>query len=170
MLQAIMAIHSILFRAMEQELDPESMIPPGIATSTVSELLQLSVPGEQVAAAADHLTSQYGSPALVQVNATLDAWRRNWDARKQHDHYSDVEDGFVHPLNFWYLAKLFILVHLKRGHASNDDDVAALYRDKSLQNTLQTQLRVIGWMRRLRQVHGGGLASSGSFLSQVINK
>lgn len=170
MLQSIMAIHSMLFRTMEQELESDSIIPEDVTAPMISNLLRQNFPGEHVASSVDQYASQYASMAIMQINAALAAWRRNWDSRKQLDHQNDIQRGFVHPLNFWYLAKLFILLHLRRRHHPEDEGMALFYQNEaSLQNKLQTQVQVIAWMGRLRQLDDKNLASAGSFLSQVLN-
>ena len=116
---------------------------------------------------------------MKRVNDALNAWRRNWDVRKMHDIYDERNSAFSHPLNFWLLAKLFVVLHFFRKHICSTADAGehqslefltlSCANDGSASGKIKVQLQVIEWLSRLRMLPTGQLLSGESFLSQVIN-
>lgn len=126
MLETIIALHSILFRTMEESLDDENNVPQlqpqdeheqaqaNAAYMNVSDLLTRNLANYDIANIANEMVAKYGSESMRRVNSYLDAWQRNWHARRIHDMYDDRRGAFTHPMNFLLLAKLFIIVHFFR--------------------------------------------------------
>jgi hypothetical protein len=192
MLEIIVALHSILFRAMEESLDDENVLPqdePASSTPStdvnVSDLLNRDLLNYDVANIANEIVAKYGSDAIRRVNDALDAWRRNWDARQLHDIYGERHVAFTHPFNFWLLAKLFIVLHFFRNRyhrftpvmggdgaqPGGESELHAFFNPSNgtAQDRLATQVQVIGWLSKFRRQREGSLLSVGSFLSEVLN-
>lgn len=191
MLEIIVALHSILFRAMEESLDDENNLPqdePASSTQSTdvrfSDLLNGGLLNYDVANIANEIVAKYGSDAIKRVNDALNAWLRNWDARRAHDIYNERHIAFTHPFNFWLLAKLFVVLHFfrhryhrditgmdKDGQPEGDSGLHAFYNPNNgtAQDRLATQVLVIGWLSKFRKQREGSLLSVGSFLSEVLN-
>ncbi|KAI5786450.1 hypothetical protein DFH27DRAFT_259364 [Peziza echinospora] len=195
MLAIIIALHSVLFRVMEESLDDENNMPqndePASSSSTqaagvnLSDLLnhnfELHLLNYNIANIANEIVGKHGSGSIKRVNDALDAWLRNWNARKVQDIYDERHSAFTHPLNFWLLAKLFLVLHFFRnryqrntgedGQGERDSDLHAFYNVNkgAAHDRLETQVQVIGWLSKLRRQREGSLLSGGSFLSEVLN-
>lgn len=185
-----MALHNVLFRAMEESLDDENNVPLDEVTSSVqstdvnfSDLLNRDLLNYDIANIATKIVGKYGSAAIRRVDDALDAWLRNWNARRMRDIYDERHGAFTHPLNFWLLAKLFLVLHFFRnryqGHVpgmgedsqpERDSELHAFYNNNgAAQGRLAIQMQVIGWLSKLRRQREGSLLSGGSFLSEVLN-
>lgn len=126
MLATIVALHSVLFRTMEESLDDENNVPQlqpqdehqhaqaQAAYMNVSDLLTRNLADYDIANIANEIVAKYGSESMQRVNSYLDAWQRNWHARRLHDMYDERRGAFTHPMNFLLLAKLFIILHFFR--------------------------------------------------------
>lgn len=193
MLAIIVALHSILFRAMEESLDDENNVPqnePASSTQATdinfSDLLNrdLHLLNYNIANIANEIVGKHGSGAIRRVDDALNAWLRNWNARQVHDIYDERHSAFTHPLNFWLLAKLFLVLHFFRnryhrhipgigedGQPERDSELHAFYdsNNGAAHGRLATQVQVIGWLSKLRRQREGSLLSGGSFLSEVLN-
>ncbi|KFY87816.1 hypothetical protein V498_07018 [Pseudogymnoascus sp. VKM F-4517 (FW-2822)] len=190
MLEIIVALHSVLFRAMEESLDDENNVPLDEATSSTqsadvnfSDLLNRDLLNYDIANIATKIVGKYGSAAIRRVDDALDAWLRNWNARRIRDIYDERHGAFTHPLNFWLLAKLFLVLHFFRnryqgrvpgigedGQPERDSELHAFYNNNgAAQGRLAIQMQVIGWLSKLRKQREGSLLSGGSFLSEVLN-
>ncbi len=170
---------------MEESLDDENNIPQDesegnpVVIPTLSSLLHRDLLNHDVAKIANDVVTKYGSEAMKRANAALDAWRRNWDVRRMQDIYDERNSAFSHPLNFWLLAKLFVVLHFFRNHVSgnsfdgqqqNTEFLAFSYaNDGSASGRITVQLQVIDWLSRIRQRRDRQPLSAESFLSQVIN-
>jgi hypothetical protein len=197
MLEIIIALHNILFRAMEESLDDENTVPhdePTFFTQATGvnfwDLLNRDLLNYDIANIANKIVGKHGSAAIRRIDDALDAWLRNWNARRVQDIYDERHSAFAHPVNFWLLAKLFIVLHFFRnrydrhvlgmgegGQSERDSELYAFYNSNNgtAQGKLALQVQVIGWLSKLRRqregslVSGGSLASGGSFLSEVLN-
>ncbi|KFY57793.1 hypothetical protein V496_06340 [Pseudogymnoascus sp. VKM F-4515 (FW-2607)] len=190
MLEIIVALHSVLFWAMEESLDDENNVPLDEATSSTqsadvnfSDLLNRDLLNYDIANIATKIVGKYGSAAIRRVDDALDAWLRNWNARRIRDIYDERHGAFTHPLNFWLLAKLFLVLHFFRnryqgrvpgigedGQPERDSELHAFYNNNgAAQGRLAIQMQVIGWLSKLRKQREGSLLSGGSFLSEVLN-
>ncbi|KFY34486.1 hypothetical protein V494_06721 [Pseudogymnoascus sp. VKM F-4513 (FW-928)] len=191
MLEIIVALHSVLFRTMEESLDDENNVPLDDANSNssnqstevnFSDLLNRDLLNYDIANIASRIVGKYGSPTIRRVDDALDAWLKNWNARRVRDMYDERHGAFTHPLNFWLLAKLFLVLHFFRNRYQGqvpgmdengqprDSELHAFYNNNgAAQGRLAIQMQVIGWLSKLRRQREGNLLSGGSFLSEVLN-
>ena len=183
-----LALHEVLFRAMEQSLAHEDdilqdcislggvPIPSDTRTFLLRDMFNYNI-----SVIADEAANTYGSYPLRSANEALNAWRRNWDARRVRDVYSsDGSGAFSHPMNFWLLAKVLIVAHFFRNRVSSTgdsgsagtDELSAFFRASKTANAndrIQAQLQVIQWLTMIRQHRDGRPLASESFLSQVMD-
>ena len=181
-----LGLHVILYRAMEESLDhennicnsPTSEIPVSTPAS-LSKLLRHDLLNHHIVKITNDLVDRQGSDAMKRANAALDAWHRNWDLRKSRDIYGERNSAFSHPLNFWLLAKIFIVLHFFRNHPSiisnnqqqQDTEFFAFFdtNDGTASKRIAVQLQVIDWLSRIRHRREREPLSAESFLSQVFN-
>lgn len=180
----------MLFRAMEESLAHEDDIPQDhrfteavVTVANAQKFLQ-SIWTHDIAGIADEFVDEYGSYRLRQANNALNAWRKNWDARRTWDVFGNKSGSFSHPMNFWLLAKLFITVHFLRNRLPDSDttghgeaklesaDLRAFFKAKRsahADDRIQAQIQVINWLMQIRKHQTGRPLASQSFLSEVMD-
>lgn len=188
MLQVIIALHYMLFQMMQESLDFENVVPKdhGVASSEEIRRNLVDLVGGNgavynIAEVANDLVMKYGFDGIKRINQALDAWKRNWDNRQRHDVHGENHTAFSHPINFWMLAKLFIVLHFFRNQYINTDSTELFdsSHDKGLHlfytmdrsktdSRLAIQGYIIGWLSLIRRQKGDRQLTTGSFLSQVL--
>ena len=171
---------------MEESLDYENNICNSSASEipvstpeSLSKLLHHDLLNHHIANIANDLVDRQGSDAMKRVNAALDAWHRNWDLRKSRDIYGKRNSAFSHPLNFWLLAKVFVVLHFFRNHPwiidnnkkQQETEFLAFFdaNDGTSSKRIAVQLQIIDWLSRIRHRRETEPLSAESFLSQVFN-
>lgn len=175
---------------MEESLDHENNIPkPGSLQSpevipNLSTLLQRDLLNHDIANIANDVVAKYGSESMKHANNSLNAWRRNWDVRRMHDvHEKDGGDAsFGHPLNFWLLAKLFVVLHFfrhhimtgpnRKGNEHQDSEFLAFScaSDGTVDAKIRAQIQVVNWLSRIRRRgQDADLLPAEGFMSQIIS-
>ena len=174
----------MLFHAMEESLEDEDNIPnirsldnpdaiPDLSTLLYNNLLNHDIPN-----IANDVVSKWGSDMMKRCNNCLNAWRRNWDARRVHDVHGEQNTAFGHPVNFWLLAKLFVVLHFFRNkvsstpatHLRQDSEFLnfSCANDGTRSGKIQMQMQVLDWLSRIRH-RKTTLLPSESFLALVID-
>lgn len=179
-------LHKVLSHAIEASLDHENTIPLSTASSSsgatpdLSKILGEQLSSHEIVDTASDYVSQYGSDSVNRVNIALDNWKRTWDSREAYDTYGECNSAFGHPLNFYLLAKLFIVLHFLRHHVTEGGfsgqeqykaQLMAYYgaADGRLSNKIKAQVQVIDWLSRLRRRPGVETLPANSLVSQVIS-
>lgn len=190
MLELVISLHGMLFRAMEESLDDENIVPFGqiIAGQVPSTILQGLLNRDhisyEVVIIANELVTRFGSDAIKKVNNAFDNWQRNWKARLVRDIYDEKHEAFSHPTNFWLLGKLFLVLLFFRNSDKDDgldgdemvlDDSSDMlsfikFVDGSAVNRLAAQAQVIGWLSKIRQRREGRSLRTENYMSQVLTK
>jgi hypothetical protein len=174
----IIALHRRIFHVMDESLDRENNIPSSSEFSDVVSNLSTLLLNHDVANIADEIVNKYGSEAMKRANSALSAWRRNWDLRRIHDvHDKDNTSAFSHPLNFWVLAKLFLVLHFFRNHTSastggKQDSEFLLFSQNAactIDTKIRLQVQVINWLSKIRRRQHTDLLPAEDFMSQVIS-
>lgn len=146
--------------------------------SNLSNLLYRDLLNHNIVNIANELVNQYGSSEMRRTNVVLNLWHRNWLSRRVNDTHDQQNRAFSHPLNFWLLAKLFVVLHFFRHCISdtsenmelqNPEMLAFLSEDESIVGKIRSQVQIIIWLSRIRQGQGMKPSSTRSFLSQVIS-
>ena len=160
---------------MEDSLDDEddmtmTNLGPGSQVPDLTAMLRRELINHTVDRIADDIVAKCGSSNMKRVNNALTAWRVNWDARRTQDAYVDKTTFFSHPLTFWRLAKLYVVLHFFRHQSGQDSELFAFSaRSGEAGAKIHVQLQVIQWLWWLRQQKDGQQLATESFLSQVIN-
>lgn len=100
---------------------------------------------------ADKVVGQYGTETLKHINNVLGKWHVIWSGRISRDFLQENRTFSGDPVRFWWLAKLYLVLHFYR-HVIAKDSEFAISGGGDDQARLQTQLKVIGWLRNLQ--HG----------------
>lgn len=193
----LLGLHVVLFRIMEESGEFEDSLPaPGDRSSNLEAypklcpLVYCAVITDDVENLANEVVNNHGSDSMKRANNALNAWRKNWDDRKIRDIHQDDDttSAFTHPLNFWVLAKLFIILHFFRNRVISGQDgsdgiggertaeeqrseLLTYYRAKggSTSEKLAVQVQIIGWLAKIRQQSDKHALGTESFLSQVLS-
>ncbi len=152
-------MHCLLFQAIKYDTDDH--FDNANATSTeplsaranellgLNSLVQSDLSGPSVAALADEVVLASSCSALKQINSIFNAWRVTWDLRLYREIGYD-DSGFLgNPMPFWFLAKLYIVLHHYE-HLISDDSEFAVSRVKFLdeRTKLQVQLKIVRWLSK----------------------
>ena len=112
-----LALHSCLFRIIQEEEKPNSSHVTDLFPQVVAPLREWRQcpTGDTVAVLADTVIDACGTPAMRQCNKYIASWKRVWD-RAQGDRKSQPSEAYcsfiADPLPFWYLAKLYQVLYL----------------------------------------------------------
>lgn len=179
-------MHRLFCDAADASLDDENVIPINASSNDhetkpdLAELLNDHLMNHTIDQVAENIVSAYGSDWMRHVNKALNKWRMVWDARQTYDIYDESNTAFNHPLNFYLLAKLFIVLHFLRNRNRDDDfsgraeDKAELFayrsvNDGTIEGRVRSQIQVLNWLSRLRRRPDVGSLQGTGLVSQVIN-
>ena len=170
---------------MEANLEHENTIPAPIhsdsslETFNITKILQEQLNNHTIVDLANDLVSRYGTDSIKRANNAFDTWRRVWDSRNIYDMYDGCNSAFGHPLNFFLLAKLFIVLHFLRncdtedfdGHERDKIEFMAYHNavNDNMGSKMTAQVQVINWLSRLRQQPGIEASQQNNIVSQVIS-
>jgi hypothetical protein len=113
--------------------------------------LQQDLSGPSVADLADRIVKAHGSPQIHRMNGSLNSWRTTWDLRNMHDNHRESVTFKGDPLPFWWLAKLYLVLHYYT-HFLTADSEFATSRGEGLNGTGKTivQRKIVGWLSSFR--------------------
>jgi hypothetical protein len=131
-------------------------IPESDETSNLTNRLLQDLSGPMVASLADEATdSDRCSAQLKNINDALNNWRSTWDLRLFRELWCENDSFFNDPLPFWWLAKLYVLLHLSRNSIGLDSEFAISRAEfGSGETVFATQAKIVKWFSRFRnQTH-----------------
>lgn len=119
--------------------------------SNFDTLLKQDLSGPTVAALADDVVAACGSPALKHINNALNSWDLTWHLRRFRELEYEENSFFQNPLPFWWLAKLYLLLHLCGDILPQDSEFAiSRFTDQSEAGRMNIQARLVRWLSRFR--------------------
>lgn len=172
-------LHCLLHHA--SQCDPElffnttgdslagSAYTPHLNTQSLLYSLQQDLSGSTVTSLANEIVSLHNSVTLKHVNSAFDAWRATWDMRHYRERGHEGHTFFSDPLPFWWLGKLYMILHCHSSDIPCDSEFAVWRvsggdeRDK-----LQIQFKIRGWLARFRKVRNQSETSTQSYLSKIL--
>jgi hypothetical protein len=179
-----LGLHDDLANFIEASLDHENTMPtqqplqnPRM-TLNLSNILYRDLHTHEIANIADEIVNQNGSGDMKRINDSFNSWHRNWIARRVSDTHAEENSAFSHPLNFWLLAKLFIVLHFFRnrvldprgnGEMQTQEVLTFLGEDTSTSGKIRVQVQIVEWLSRIRRRQAVLPSSGESFLSRVIS-
>lgn len=113
--------------------------------------LQQNFSGTTIEAVADEVTKMPNGQPFRRLNASLNAWRSWWTARRVRDNRSDGKTFCADPLPLWQVAKLFIFLHITKIENLGDSDLKipqVSLGDFKGSNVAQD--RISSWLHRLQ--------------------
>lgn len=179
-----LGLHDDLANFIEARLDHENIMPTQqpsqqpTVTPDLSNILSRDLHTHEIANIANEIVDQNGSGEMKRINNSLNSWHRNWISRRVSDDHDEQNSAFSHPLNFWLLAKLFIVLHFFRhqssgpggnGELQNPEVLAFLGEDATTSGKIRVQVQIIEWLSRIRRRQAAMPSAVESFLSRVIN-
>lgn len=147
-------------------------------TPDLSNILHCDLHTHEIANIANEIVKQRGSGEMKRLNDSLNSWHRNWIARRLRDTHNEQITAFSHPLNFWLLAKLFIVLHFFRHQISDSranreletPEVLDFFgEDTTTSGKIRVQVQIVEWLSRIRRRQAVMPSSAQSFLSRVIS-
>jgi hypothetical protein len=93
----------------------------------------------------------HGSTQMHRINGSLNSWRTTWDLRNTHDSQRAKVTFKGDPLPFWWLAKLYLVLHYYAPVLTADSEFATP-RAEGLDSTGKTivQRKIVGWLSSFR--------------------
>ena len=149
----------------ETEFPRDTRVPPPPAHLSATQTYEASDPtyclqqdltGSAIANLADQAVTKEGvSVSLQNINNSLNAWRSTWDLRLFRELWCENDSFFNDPLPFWWLAKLYIFLHLNAKLIGQDSEFATPRAKRGTgRSLLITQAKIVGWFSRFkRQYH-----------------
>ena len=116
------------------------------------EYLKQDLSGASIALYADTAVSKYGPPPIKRVNAVLNAWHSTWEHRHVRDYEHDNVTFKGDPLQFWWLAKLLLIVHVHDRAIVEDSELAIPSpRAGDEKGKIALQTKLVKWLARFRK-------------------
>lgn len=146
-------IHFCLYQATQVDKDTSRCLSviPDIDSAIAIKRLKEDFTGPNITAIADKALKLHASLVIRRIDNALNVWRATWDLRtnrdSKHEHCTFKGD----PLPFWWLAKLYLLLHY-HGHMLQPDSEYASPRAEAPDNQGKTmiQRKVVGWLSSFR--------------------
>lgn len=131
---------------------PGPSAPPGPSShgSLLEEQLARGFSGLEIATLASQAVLKSQDPALLCVNQALDTWLHIWNARQFRDTIYEYRAFSLDPAPFWWLAKLFLLLHCRADEVADESEFACLRNRSNIPRKVQAQARIFSWLTRLR--------------------
>lgn len=115
---------------------------------------------------ADGLVAKHGSPTVVRMNGILNSWHQSWELRKSRDLAQENRTFSCDPMRFWWLAKLYLVLHFHR--YSNSEWAALGHEPTDEQAKAQTQLKVVSWLMQFRKSNEEVTSSTEHYLAPLV--
>ena len=125
--------------------------------------------GSYITTLADELVMKYGSPTMTRMNDVLNNWHHSWTIRKSHDPFKENRTFLCDPMRFWWLAKLYLVLHFHRDKIRKDSEWQALGSEFADEHSkAQTQLKVVSWLLQLRRPQDEVTSSTEHYLAHLL--
>lgn len=104
-----------------------------------------------MASLANFVVSACGSPAVKRLNVVLDTWRATWELRQVRDVEHENSSFSADPVPFWWLAKLYLALHLYVRTLGEDSEfnIPRIKAGDEI-GKIVAQVKIIGWLSRFR--------------------
>ncbi|KEF51619.1 uncharacterized protein A1O9_12254 [Exophiala aquamarina CBS 119918] len=152
----ILSIHCLLFQSIHNSTESSSDVAPSPSAVTPPDQDPLSqvyndFSGSFITTLADDLVLSHGSKAMQRINMLLNRWSQSWELRKNRDTTRENCSFSGDPLRFFWLAKLYIVLHFYRFALKNDSEFAVSTTGASSEHKRPAHLRIISWLSRFRE-------------------
>ena len=152
-LTCLLGLHLLLHQATQADKETRrifSLMPESDSSNAINRLKD-DPSGPNITAIADNAIETHASPVIRKVDNALNAWRATWDLRSNRDSKHECCTFKGDPLPFWWLAKLYLLLHY-HGHILQPDSEYASPRAEAPDNYVKSmvQKKVVGWLSNFR--------------------
>ena len=167
------ALHCSLYQAM-QNLEPQfhitdNTLPSGLGSSDLLSRLEKDCSGNSVTMVANELVSTHGTSTLRWLNGIFDKWQSVWALRGNHDSKYENRTFSADPVRFWWLAKLYIILHFVRNSIQSGSKFAVLETGTGdLEDMRQVQRKVVRFLLGFRSRKEDVYLSQECYLSSVL--
>ena len=121
----------------------------GSGITDLDEHFHEDLSGVKVNALADETVSWHGSSNVQHVNAALNAWLTTWNLRCYRESAYENRTFLNDPLPFFWLAKLYLVLHCYKFWIRDESDFAVSRVDGADDGSKWTvQIKIIGWFSR----------------------
>jgi hypothetical protein len=152
-LTIFLAMHFLLYQATQADKEASRYLSEMPESDSINAIKRLKEDpsGSNITSIADEALATHASPIIRRVDNALNAWRTTWDLRRNRDSKHEPCTFKGDPLPFWWLAKLYLLLHY-HGHILQPDNEYASPRAEAPDNCGKTviQRKVIGWLSSFR--------------------
>ena len=154
----LLGLHYLLFQGMKHDdlfsfgpTESNTLAKPHSANSHNPTDLDLHLQQDLsgIAVLADKAVPSDSFSALKHVNDALNAWRATWDLRVFRETWCEKLTFFSDALPFWWLAKLYVLLHYRTPLTSPDSEFAIpRVASKDERNKMPAQAKILKWVSR----------------------
>ncbi|CAJ0551539.1 Ff.00g114690.m01.CDS01 [Fusarium sp. VM40] len=157
MFTLVKALHCLVWEAthydLDRDLNPCSRdLNPSWWIISLDRQVASDFSGPNIVQLAARVARLGNSNTFDGINRVLDEWLAVWERRSWRD--SDYENlaYSLDPLPFWWLAKLFVLLHCGRDYLSVDSEFTIANKTGgSFRNSYSSQATIFRWLSKLRQ-------------------
>lgn len=152
MFTILKGLHCLVWQVAHYDMEPALELNGSSSTLSLDDQLSHDLSGQLVSSLADVAIATHTSQAIKSVNSALDSWRLIWDARQHREMDHEYATFVLDPLPFWWLAKLYLLLHCA-GANIKDSSEFANPRSKGLNTAgkIVAMTKVVGWLQRFRR-------------------
>lgn len=163
----VLGLHSLLLHATQTEtagytLDNEPR-------DSVTRLRQAFI-DDSIPALANELVARNSLPTLQHINSSLDRWRAIWDSRDCQGLRQERITLSTDPLRYWWLAKLYIILHAYKDLIYNGSEFAISETGSSYEQgkSQEIQLKILSWLSRFQRCASKKVSSTECYLATVV--
>lgn len=157
MFTLVIALHCLVWKAIHYDSDNSlAVCRQDLSLQSRFENLDREVTsdfsGPNIVQLAARVVRLRNSSTFDGINRVLDEWLAVWERRNWHD--ADYENlAFsLDPLPFWWLAKLFVLIHCGKDCFSVDSELTMVSKTGgSFRDSHSSQVKIFRWFAKLRQ-------------------
>lgn len=157
MFTLVKALHCLVWQATHYDLDHNLDVcsrdlSPSSRLNNLDRQVASDFSGPNIVQLAARVVRLRNSSTFDGINRVLDEWLAVWERRTWRD--ADYENlAFsLDPLPFWWLAKLFMLLHCGKGYFSVDSEFTIVNKTGgSFRDSHSSQAKIFRWLTKLRQ-------------------
>lgn len=177
----VKGLHFFLHQATEADKKPIPYSPNWVlgqysggmldpATVDAIKRLKEDHTGATITSIADRVVRVSGSPAIRRIDNALNAWYATWTRRNNHDIHREIRTFKGDALPFFWLAKLYLVLH-NNAHILHPDSEFATIRANGPDAYGKTviQRKIVGWLASFRGSELTIDAQAESWLPDLIN-
>jgi hypothetical protein len=152
----ILGIHCLLFQSISSSTESSSDVAPSPSASAPQDLDPLSrvhndFSGRLITTLANDLVATHGSAMMRRMNMLLNRWLQSWEFRETRDTTRENCSFSGDPLRFFWLAKLYIVLHFYRFTLTKNSEFAVSITGAPSDHKQPAHLRIISWLSRFRE-------------------